>query len=71
MLGDADGSAGRPAPTARSAASAPEPAPAPRPEADDDIDLDDLTDAPPESYRTPEQEVADVFPGSRMLDVED
>ncbi len=71
VLGDADGSAGRPAPTARSAASAPEPAPAPRPEADDDIDLDDLTDAPPESYRTPEQEVADVFPGSRMLDVED
>ena len=58
-----------PAPAARS--SAPKPAPKPTPEADDDIDLDDLTDAPPESYRTPEQEIADVFPGSRMLDVED
>lgn len=69
VLGDSDGSTSRPAPAARS--SAPEPAPAPAPEADDDIDLDDLTDAPPESYRTPEQEIADVFPGSRMLDVED
>ena len=71
VLGDSDGSSGRPAPTARSATSAPAPAPEQPPEADDDIDLDALTDAPPESYRTPEQEVADVFPGSRMLDVED
>ena len=69
VLGDSDGSASRPSAPARSAA--PEPAPAQRPESDDDIDLDDLTDAPPESYRTPEQEVADVFPGTRMLDVED
>jgi DNA polymerase-3 subunit gamma/tau len=75
LLGDGDGSrpASAPASTGStsSSASASTPAAGSAVEPDEEIDLDGLTDAPPGSYRTPEQEVADVFPGSRMLEVED
>ena len=60
------GGGSSPAPT-RSAA----PAPAPEPVADEEVDLTELVDVPPESHRTPEQDVADIFPGSRVLETDD
>jgi len=81
ILGDGDGAGPRTSPAGPSnrpsvappspTSPAAGPTPAADAQAEEDIDLDDLTDAPPGSYRTPEQEVADVFPGSRMLEVED
>jgi DNA polymerase-3 subunit gamma/tau len=35
---------------------------------DDDIDLDDLTDAPPDSVKTPIDRLAEAFPGSELVD---
>ena len=46
-------------------------APTPPPANDDDIDLTELVDAPPEEQRSPEQDVADLFPGSRVMESED
>jgi hypothetical protein len=43
-------------------------APTPPPIADDEVDLSELVDAPPEAQRTPEQDVADLFPGSRVME---
>jgi DNA polymerase-3 subunit gamma/tau len=75
LLGDGAGSRPGSAPASTGSTSsstgASTPAAGSAVEPDEEIDLDGLTDAPPESYRTPEQEVADVFPGSRMLEVED
>ncbi len=45
--------------------------PAPTVQADDDVDLSELVDAPPEAHRSAEQDVADIFPGSRMMETED
>jgi len=42
-------------------------APVPVFEPDDEIDLSDLTDAPPESVRTPLDHLTDAFPGSQMV----
>ena len=42
-------------------------APVPVFEPDDEIDLSDLTDAPPESVRTPLDHLTDAFPGSQMI----
>jgi DNA polymerase-3 subunit gamma/tau len=36
-------------------------------EPDDEIDLSDLTDAPPESVRTPLDHLTDAFPGSQFI----
>ncbi len=36
-------------------------------EADDEIDLSDLTDAPPESVRTPLDHLTEAFPGSQFI----
>jgi len=36
-------------------------------EADDEIDLSDLTDAPPESVRTPLDKLTEAFPGSQFI----
>ena len=35
---------------------------------DDDVDLDDLTDAPPESVKTPIDRLAEAFPGSELIE---
>ena len=47
----------------------PDPAPAPAhvPEADDEVDLSELTDAPPESVKTPIDRLAEAFPGSELM----
>jgi hypothetical protein len=37
------------------------------PEADEDVDMHALTDAPPESVKTPIDRLADAFPGSELL----
>jgi DNA polymerase-3 subunit gamma/tau len=53
-----------------SAPSEPEPDSEPEPhvpEADEDVDLHALTDAPPESVKTPIDRLADAFPGSELL----
>src|SRR5829696_1292790 len=43
--------------------------PAPAAEAeDDDIDIDDLVDAPPGTVKTPEDRLADAFPGSVFVE---
>ncbi|MFW2335963.1 DNA polymerase III subunit gamma/tau [Ilumatobacter sp.] len=64
------------APHERTAASPPaersaepvEPEPAPHvPEADEDVDLHELTDAPPESVKTPIDRLAEAFPGSELM----
>ncbi|MEO6651680.1 MAG: DNA polymerase III subunit gamma/tau [Ilumatobacteraceae bacterium] len=45
-----------------------EPEPAPHvPEADEDVDLSSLTDAPPESVKTPIDRLAEAFPGSELM----
>ena len=61
----------RPAPTPAPEQPAPA-APAPEPEAyepppDHEVDLHDLTDAPPESVKTPIDRLADAFPGSELM----
>jgi len=38
------------------------------PPADEDVDLSDLVDVPPESVVTPLERLAQVFPGSKLLD---
>ena len=35
---------------------------------DDDVDLDDLTDAPPESVKSPIDRLAEAFPGSELIE---
>jgi DNA polymerase-3 subunit gamma/tau len=46
----------------------PEPEPEPYvPEADEDVDLHELTDAPPESVKTPIDRLAEAFPGSELM----
>mgnify|MGYP001812488349 FL=1 len=48
----------------------PQPGPEPEahvPEADEDVDLHALTDAPPESVKTPIDRLAEAFPGSEMM----
>ena len=45
----------------------PEGAPDPSPQADHEIDLSELTDAPPESVKTPIDRLAEAFPGSEMM----
>jgi DNA polymerase-3 subunit gamma/tau len=35
---------------------------------DDDVDLDDLTDAPPESVKSPIERLAEAFPGSQLIE---
>jgi hypothetical protein len=35
---------------------------------DDDVDLDDLTDAPPESVKSPIERLAEAFPGSELIE---
>ena len=43
-------------------------APAPHvPQADHEVDLNDLTDAPPESVKTPIDRLAEAFPGSELM----
>jgi DNA polymerase-3 subunit gamma/tau len=37
-------------------------------EADEDIDMNDLVDAPPESVMTPLDQLAQAFPGSKLID---
>ena len=37
------------------------------PQPDDEIDLSDLTDAPPESVKTPIDRLAEAFPGSELV----
>jgi DNA polymerase-3 subunit gamma/tau len=37
------------------------------PEADDEVDLSELTDAPPESVKTPIDRLAEAFPGSELM----
>ena len=37
------------------------------PEADEDVDLHELTDAPPESVKTPIDRLAEAFPGSELM----
>ncbi len=67
-------------PTAPPATAAPAAAPAPEaepawepepepyvPEADEDVDLHELTDAPPESVKTPIDRLAEAFPGSELM----
>ena len=75
------GSESSPGPASASANPAPatpRPAPAPEPEpehdpepyvpeADEDVDLHELTDAPPESVKTPIDRLADAFPGSELM----
>ena len=34
---------------------------------DDDVDLSELTDAPPESVKTPIDRLAEAFPGSELV----
>jgi DNA polymerase-3 subunit gamma/tau len=46
--------------------AAPEPAPH-VPQPDEEIDLSDLTDAPPESVKTPIDRLAEAFPGSELV----
>lgn len=45
-----------------------EPSPPAEHESDDDIDLDELTDAPPETARTPLDRLAEAFPGAELID---
>jgi DNA polymerase-3 subunit gamma/tau len=52
---------------AQGRSSAPPPT-LPEPQADDDIDLDDLVDAPPESVLTPLDQLAQAFPGSKLIE---
>lgn len=63
-------------PTTASATPAPAPAAEPAwepepepyvPEADEDVDLHELTDAPPESVKTPIDRLAEAFPGSELM----
>jgi DNA polymerase-3 subunit gamma/tau len=43
--------------------------PSPSPSsADDDIDLNDLVDVPPDAVVSPLERLAQVFPGSKLLD---
>jgi DNA polymerase-3 subunit gamma/tau len=56
----------RPAPTRTTAAASDPPAPPP-PAADDEIDLSELTDAPPETVKTPLDRLAEAFPGSEFV----
>ena len=35
---------------------------------DDDVDLDDLTDAPPDSVKSPIERLAEAFPGSELIE---
>ena len=37
------------------------------PQHDDEIDLNDLTDVPPESVKTPIDRLAEAFPGSELI----
>ena len=48
------------------AAAEPAPPPVPVPD-DDDVDLSELTDAPPESVKTPIDRLAEAFPGSELV----
>ena len=54
---------------ARAAAAEPDDdAPPPYvPEADDEVDLSELTDAPPETVKTPIDRLAEAFPGSELM----
>lgn len=61
-----------PAASAAPARPAPEPIDEPEPEpyvpeADEDVDLHELTDAPPESVKTPIDRLAEAFPGSELM----
>ena len=56
-----------PAPVARTAPTAPASAPAVDDPAIDEVDLSELTDAPPESVRTPIDRLAEAFPGSEFV----
>ena len=70
-----------PASTPPPASSVPSPVPPAEPEsappakaspqADGDIDLDDLTDAPPDTVKTPIDRLAEAFPGSELIDDRD
>lgn len=64
------------APSSAPAAPRPRPEPEPEPdvepepyvpEADEDVDLHELTDAPPESVKTPIDRLAEAFPGSELM----
>jgi DNA polymerase-3 subunit gamma/tau len=55
----------RPAPNRATAATTERPAPPAA--ADDEIDLSDLTDAPPETVKTPLDRLAEAFPGSEFV----
>ena len=58
---------------ARAAAEMPDPEPVAStasselPEADEDVDLSELTDAPPETVKTPIDRIAEAFPGSELI----
>ena len=54
----------QPEPTPTVATPEPEPY---QPPADDEVDLHDLTDAPPESVKTPIDRLAEAFPGSELM----
>ncbi len=57
-----------PAPAREPEPATNEPDPTPHvPEADEDVDLHSLTDAPPESVKTPIDRLADAFPGSELM----
>jgi DNA polymerase III subunit gamma/tau len=61
-----------PAPAPSRPAPSPEPEDEPEPEpyvpeADEDVDLHELTDAPPESVKTPIDRLAEAFPGSELM----
>ena len=43
------------------------PHPVALPDDDDDIDVSELTDAPPESVKTPIDRLAEAFPGSELV----
>ncbi|MFZ8998164.1 MAG: hypothetical protein ACO3D0_07305, partial [Ilumatobacteraceae bacterium] len=47
--------------------STPAPTAVPESTADEDIDLGELTDAPPESVKSPIDRLAEAFPGSELL----
>ena len=55
----------RPSGSGTSAASVPV---TPPPAADEDIDISDLVDAPPGSVKSPEDRLAEAFPGSVFLE---
>jgi len=56
----------RPRPVATDRSDDPDPDPY-VPEADEDVDLSSLTDAPPESVKTPIDRLAEAFPGSELM----